>query len=60
MLLQEEIIARTKGLDPAGDRLRVGLPAVIGRPDGTVVKIFPDGSEVILSDSQADPENQVD
>ena len=57
MDFQEELLARTKGLDPAADRLRVGLPAVIGRPDGTTVKIFPDGSEEILSAPQADQEN---
>ncbi len=53
MDFEEEMLARVKGLDPAADRLRVGLPAVIGRPDGTTVKIFPDGSEEILSESQA-------
>ena len=60
MDFQEELLARTKGLDPVADRLRVGLPAVIGRPDGTVVKIFPDGSEELLSGLQADQENRLD
>lgn len=60
MDFQEELLARTKGLDPAADRLRVGLPAVIGRPDGAIVKIFPDGSEELLSGLQADQENRLD
>ena len=51
MDFQEELLARTKGLDPVADRLRVGLPAVIGRPDG---------SEELLSGLQADQENRLD
>lgn len=60
MDFQKELLARTKGLDPAADRLRVGLPAVVGRPDGAIVKIFPDGSEELLSRPQADQGSRLD
>ena len=48
MDFDEETIARTSGFSPADRRLQLGLSAIIGRPDGTVVEIFPDGTETAL------------
>ena len=39
---------RTEGVAPGLRRLQVGLTSVIGREDGAVVEVFPDGSEVVL------------
>ena len=49
MDFDEESIARTGGFNPAARRLQLGLSAIIGRPDGTVVEIFPDGTETVLA-----------
>ena len=43
-----EGVIRTMGLHPAADRLKVGLNAIVGRPDGSVVKLRPDGTEEVL------------
>ena len=39
---------RTKGIEPGRRRLALGLTSVIGREDGSVVEVFPDGSEKVL------------
>ena len=39
---------RTQGLEPGRRRLALGLTSVIGRKDGSVVEVFPDGSEEVL------------
>ena len=44
----EEGIARTRGVNPAARRLQLGMSAIVGRPDGAVVELFPDGTEVVL------------
>ncbi len=44
----EEGIARTRGINPAARRLQLGMSAIVGRPDGAVVELFPDGTEVVL------------
>ena len=49
MDFDEESIARTSGIDPVARRLQLGLSAIIGRPDGAVVEIFPDGTERVLA-----------
>ena len=41
-------IARTRGVNPAARRLQLGMSAIVGRPDGAVVELFPDGTEVVL------------
>ncbi len=46
--LLREGIMRTEGIYPAADRLRVGLNAIVGRPDGSVIKLCPDGTEEVL------------
>ena len=46
--LVREAIIRTEGIHPAADRLKVGLNAIVGRPDGSVVKLCPDGTEEML------------
>ena len=48
MDFDEESIARTQGVSPGLRRLQVGLCAIVGREDGAVVKLFPDGREVVL------------
>lgn len=48
MDFDEESIARTKGVSPGLRRLQVGLCAIVGREDGAVVKLFPDGREEVL------------
>ncbi len=60
MDFDEETIARTSDFSPADRRLQLGLSAIIGRPDGTVVEIFPDGTETVLArrshaDNDLDP-----
>ena len=67
MDFDEESIARTSGFSPADRRLQLGLSAIIGRPDGTVVEIFPDGTETVLAcrsqagdDPDPNPENGSD
>ena len=55
--IDEEAIARTKGVNPAARRLQLGMSAIVGRSDGAVVELFPDGREVVLdppSDSPSD------
>ena len=57
----QESIARTSGISPAARRLQLGLSAIVGRPDGAVVEMFPDGTEVVLdppgqSSSDQDPD----
>ena len=49
MDFDEESTARINGFSPAARRLQLGLSAIVGRLDGTVVEIFPDGTEVVLS-----------
>lgn len=44
MDFDEESIASTSGINPVTRRLQLGLSAIIGRPDGTVVEVFPDGN----------------
>lgn len=39
---------RTQGIEPGRRRLALGLTSVIGREDGSVVEVFPDGSEKVL------------
>lgn len=39
---------RTDGVSPGRRRLQLGLSAIIGRKDGSVVEIFPDGTERVL------------
>ena len=46
--IYEEAMARTKGISPTARRLQLGLSAIVGRPDGAVVELFPDGREVVL------------
>lgn len=53
MDIYEEAQARTKGISPASRRLQLGLSAIVSRPDGAVVELFPDGREVVL-----DPPNE--
>ena len=48
MDIHEEAKARTKGVSPASRRLQLGLSAIVSRPDGAVVELFPDGREVVL------------
>ena len=48
MDIYEEAKARTKGISPATRRLQLGLSAIVSRPDGSVVELFPDGKEVVL------------
>ncbi len=48
MDFDEEGIARTQGVSPGLRRLQVGLCAIVGREDGAVVKLFPDGREEVL------------
>lgn len=48
MKFDEESIARTQGVSPGLRRLQVGLCAIVGREDGAVVKLFPDGREEVL------------
>lgn len=44
-----ESAARTSGLDPVARRLQLGLSAIIGRSDGSVIEVFPDGTETVLA-----------
>lgn len=39
---------RTRGVAPGRRRLALGLTSVIGREDGSVVEVFPDGTEKVL------------
>ena len=39
---------RTRGVEPGRRRLALGLTSVIGREDGSVVEVFPDGTEKVL------------
>ena len=39
---RDEAVARVAICDPIEDRLRLGLPVVIGGPKGTVTTIYPD------------------
>ena len=48
MDIEEEAIVRTTGVNPAARRLQLGMSAVVGRPDGAVVELFPDGREAVL------------
>lgn len=48
MEFDEESIARTQGVSPGLRRLQVGLCAIVGREDGAVVKLMPDGREMVL------------
>lgn len=48
MDIYDEAKARTQGVSPASRRLQLGLSAIVGRPDGAVVELFPDGREVVL------------
>lgn len=48
MDIYEEAKARTNGISPASRRLELGLSAIVSRPDGAVVELFPDGKEVVL------------
>ena len=48
MEFDEEGIARTRGVNPAARRLQLGMSAIVGRSDGAVVELFPDGTEVVL------------
>ena len=59
MDIYEEAIARTKGINPAARRLQLGLSAIVGRPDGAVVELFPDGRGVVL-DPPSEPESDHD
>ena len=52
-----EGIIRTMGIHPAADRLKVGLNAIVGRPDGSVVKLRPDGTEEVLHPPEQQPES---
>ena len=51
--------ARTLGISPAARRLQLGMSAVVGRADGTVVELFPDGTEVVLHNPK-EPTQQPD
>ena len=51
MDIDDEGIARTKGVNPAARRLQLGMSAIVERPDGAVVELFPDGREVVLHGS---------
>lgn len=49
---------RTRGVKPGKRRLELGLTSVIGREDGSVIEVFPDGSETLLvapRDRESDP-----
>lgn len=52
-----EGVIRTMGIHPAADRLKVGLNAIVGRPDGSVVKLRPDGTEEVLHPPEQQPES---
>ena len=39
---RDEAVARVEICDPINDRLRLGLPVVIGGPKGTAITIHPD------------------
>ena len=41
---------RTRGVEPGRRRLALGLTSVIGREDGSVVEVFPDGTEKVLKE----------
>ena len=39
---------RTRGVAPGRRRLALGLTSIIGREDGSVIEVFPDGTEKVL------------
>lgn len=57
MDIDDEGMARTKGVNPAARRLQLGMSAIVERPDGTVVELFPDGREVVLHRSKEPAEH---
>ncbi len=48
MEVDEAGAPRTRGVNPAARRLQLGMSAIVGRPDGALVELFPDGTEVVL------------